>query len=94
MSKIKLKPCPFCGGKAVVGWQVMHGDKIWHVECQSVECSTSECYRKTRREAIAAWNTRPIEAALEKQVDDLQGELAQSGEVSRVMGALSLGGDA
>lgn len=57
----KLKPCPFCGGEAVLenaeqyttckGWNSVYG-----VECQN--CSVQTRGFLTRQEAINSWNTR------------------------------------
>ncbi|MEA2037283.1 MAG: Lar family restriction alleviation protein [Nanoarchaeota archaeon] len=55
---MKLKPCPFCGGKA----EVMEKTDDDHVWCKIVSCYS--CWAKTglfdkREDAIKAWNTRP-----------------------------------
>lgn len=52
----KLKPCPFCGGKAEAS-EVRAGD----FNCSVVTCS--ECWAQSphqvwRQDAIAAWNRR------------------------------------
>lgn len=52
MNNEKLKPCPFCGGEAVVhtlGTGYM-------VEC--LECAVSTVCENTKAEAVAAWNRR------------------------------------
>lgn len=52
MNNEKLKPCPFCGGEAVVhtlGTGYM-------VEC--LECAVRTVCENTKAEAIAAWNGR------------------------------------
>lgn len=60
----KLKPCPFCGGKAHSYW---HELTAWHhpdnskqgvVKC--VKCGLI-INRETLREAITAWNCRTID---------------------------------
>jgi len=50
----KLKPCPFCGGKAT-RWRWKYGGE-WTIEC-------SMCQARTRKHigedvAIASWNQR------------------------------------
>lgn len=49
----KLKPCPFCGGRAMLSgcenWQ-------WTVICN--ECDSLIGYNETEQEAIDAWNWR------------------------------------
>ena len=53
MSK-KLKPCPFCGGKAEI---LNYSEDEWLVHC--VICDGMvERWRKTEKEAIEQWNRR------------------------------------
>ena len=60
-----LKPCPFCGSKAEV-WQ-NDGSTVWNVRCGSTrrcqDFPVPAMERDTREEAIAAWNTRALDAA-------------------------------
>ena len=53
----ELKPCPFCGGEAMV-----HSDfreRLWTVSCKSrLECYAIEDYYPSQEEAISAWNKR------------------------------------
>jgi len=67
---MELKPCPFCGGKAIMVttggmafMSVKHKDPDTHV----VTCNNSECLvrprllnkgYKTSADAVAAWNRR------------------------------------
>ena len=46
-----LKPCPFCGGKAVLSSWGMH--RTWCVECKA---KTEDFL--LQRDAIEAWNRR------------------------------------
>ena len=48
----KLKPCPFCGGEAMIISEINYH----HVRC--VKCFTITDWYKTKEEAIEAWNTR------------------------------------
>lgn len=50
---VKLKPCPFCGGHAIIDGC---DDGQWIVICK--ECATSIGYNETKQEAIDAWNWR------------------------------------
>jgi len=57
MDEIKLKPCPFCGGTAILRC----GGVYYDVECES----QNDCLVRpitdgfsTAREAIEAWNRR------------------------------------
>ncbi len=47
----KLKPCPFCGGKAEI-----EGERIFWVSCQEC-CAESNSFIELE-EAIEAWNRR------------------------------------
>ena len=49
----KLKPCPFCGGKAIVSGC---DDTLWSVICK--KCAASIDYNETKQEAIEEWNRR------------------------------------
>lgn len=50
---IKLKPCPFCGGEAMISG--CDGGE-WIVICNV--CDASIGYKGTEREAIEEWNCR------------------------------------
>lgn len=51
----ELKPCPFCGGKAMLIW-LPYSRKIF-VKCAEQCCKQNTIY-KSREEAIEAWNRR------------------------------------
>ena len=57
-NKIELKPCPFCGGEAMV---IDTGDYFpvitYRVICKA-SCIMQGGLYKTKQEAIEAWNTR------------------------------------
>jgi len=57
-----LKPCPFCGGPAMM--REGHRDH-WKVECVRPACSASSggWHPAAKAEAIDAWNTRPNQSA-------------------------------
>ena len=48
-----LKPCPFCGGHAIVDGC---DETLWIVICK--KCDASIGYKETEQEAIEAWNSR------------------------------------
>ena len=61
----KLKPCPFCGGKARLeaidfddDYPTNLSEAIWWVMCTKCGAHTDEYSTPTEAEAIAAWNTR------------------------------------
>ena len=49
----ELKPCPFCGGKAIIDGC---DDTLWIVICK--KCNASIGYKYTKEEAIEEWNWR------------------------------------
>ena len=52
MTEPKLKPCPFCGGKAIP-----YIDCGYHIaECE--DCEAMSCEHETAEETIEAWNKR------------------------------------
>lgn len=60
MSEIKLKPCPFCGSEAEVGYAINDYNR-WGVQCKSCGCVVEVGfgeYDDTLEEAAKAWNRR------------------------------------
>lgn len=61
----RLKPCPFCGGKAKVQEYkfprlTTEDMTIYYVYCTSKDCKTLMSPFDTKDDAIKAWNTRVI----------------------------------
>jgi len=57
---MELKPCPFCGGKAKVGYAISDYNR-WGVECQTCGASVEVGYGNypdTEEAAIKKWNGR------------------------------------
>ena len=57
----ELKPCPFCGGGAVVvQTRYRHGEEYFFVKCNNKDCPViPETYENTEmKDAIEAWNGR------------------------------------
>ena len=57
-SKLELKSCPFCGGKA-----------FWDSEFSGVycHCGAEITFCESDKEAAEKWNSRPIEEALKEE---------------------------
>ena len=55
----ELKPCPFCGGEALVSEFIGHGFRSYPVGCK--ERKTLMKYVDSKEAAIQAWNTRAYE---------------------------------
>ena len=55
----KLKPCPFCGGKAYVRTHIYYGgfSHTYCVQCHICGAQGSQFY-DTEKDAIEAWNRR------------------------------------
>lgn len=62
MNVTELKPCPFCGGKAVVSERYIPGianRKHYWVECiEKTRCCEQHNEYRTKVKAIEAWNRR------------------------------------
>lgn len=59
MDNTKLKPCPFCGGKAEFDNIGDHGEDFFMVCCD--DCGASACFgdaSETETGAAQAWNRR------------------------------------
>ena len=57
----KLKPCPFCGGKAEVSYQddVFFRRRLYSVKCgEYSDCMGSMGWCNTEEEAVELWNRR------------------------------------
>ena len=60
-----LKRCPFCRGEARVKKIKLGKQRLFRVICP--ECLTATHLREEEKNAVAEWNTRPIEEELEKE---------------------------
>lgn len=69
----ELKPCPFCGGKAISAAQMQGSPAI--AVCITLGCA-AEIPARTEAEAITAWNTRASEA----RIAQLEGHLSYYAE--------------
>lgn len=59
----ELKPCPFCGSKAILGKVVTGRNRsgyAYYVRCGNLHCPVyvHTCNRDTEDEAVEIWNRR------------------------------------
>lgn len=50
-----LKPCPFCGGEAMIIHSILDA---CFITCENNDCMAGQKVYSTKAEAIAAWNAR------------------------------------
>ena len=74
MTETNLKPCPFCGGEA----KCIEFYGLYHVICCNCHIAGKDC--PTRESAVSAWNTRQIEDALQKELDESREDNADNME--------------
>jgi Lar family restriction alleviation protein len=70
-----LLPCPFCGGPGAAEHGGPHEPTEWCGYCD--DCGYSLEFRRTKQEAVAAWNARPL-ATHKAQQDDAPADPAKS----------------
>lgn len=61
----ELKPCPFCGSEAVTDYQLLALPKY-------TMCSFEHCELHDVAILIREWNSRPLEAALQARIEELE----------------------
>ena len=80
---IKLLPCPFCGGTAILS-----GLMEYSVECRDCHCQT---IRTSSANAIALWNARRIITAnaenMEGVIENGYSKLSKAGNEDKSGGA-------
>lgn len=55
----ELKPCPFCGRKAILAkYQEIDGEHAYQVYCPDAVIQIHTKWFHTEKEAIEAWNRR------------------------------------
>lgn len=64
----RLKPCPFCGGKATVEVDTIgKGAFLYSVVCDELDCVAQRKYYMSREQAVKDWNTRkPMDRIVEQ----------------------------
>ena len=70
----ELRPCLFCGEDDDITANLRDG--WFYVSCNKCGALTHMFYRR-KSEAIKAWNTRPIEDALNARIAELEAEIDQ-----------------
>lgn len=73
-----LKRCPFCGEEARVEKLNLGKEGLFRVICP--ECLTATHLREEEKNAVAEWNARPIEDALQKELDEAHEDNADNME--------------
>ena len=58
MDEIKLKPCPFCGGKGVEILEDENKYLYYRYMAQCQKCGANAKLGRTKEEARKAWNRR------------------------------------
>lgn len=76
MSNKQLKPCDDCKEDSFL--HLTTGDNRWNLDkwyAICLKCGNSTKWFNTEAEAIAAWNTRPIEDELRARIKELEEQL-------------------
>jgi Lar family restriction alleviation protein len=66
----ELKPCPFCGSKNVVVYELKGQKTLW-IECKGCWASSNALDSSKKAQAIKLWNTR-TDTALREALEPLQ----------------------
>lgn len=53
--KMKIKTCPFCGGKTIIYKDDWYGQKLYTIECTDCDAKIT---RNKKKQAEEAWNKR------------------------------------
>jgi len=88
MSENKLRPCPFCGGKAITATFLDYDDLDYMAfevnDSESIDgevtCENERCINGWYL-SPKDWNTRPIEDALESRLAELEAEVTKGHEL-------------
>ena len=86
----ELKPCPFCGASVTLennqSFKNPNSDTLYWIECSKCMAFDFESYTSANL-CISAWNNRPIEDALRKEIAQLQ---ADNRSLVKQMNAMAL----
>ncbi len=72
-----LKPCPFCDNGSHKPKNSSEVKTVVKNMSYCPWCGTKSAWYGTKKEAIDAWNTRPIESALQKRIAELETGIAE-----------------
>jgi len=74
-----VEKCPRCNGVSVQPYQILSdilkSRKMWKIDCS--ECALS-MIMDDRQSLIKAWNSRPVENALQAHIKELDGLVQQA----------------
>lgn len=74
---IELKACPLCGNKANLPKWFATNPEGFGIECSNMNCCEGIYGYDTEKEAIEAWQFRPLEDALTACITELESRLAR-----------------
>lgn len=74
MTKLKIKPCPFCGSEVTLeNINPKEADEeMYMFECTNVDCASATCfgdYSTDRTSAIKKWNKRATKYTTNTKID-------------------------
>ena len=70
----ELKPCPFCGNELPVHYIAMQNRYVQLISCPFCNATVSCNKFLSDKDALATWNTRPIEDELHARIAELEAE--------------------
>jgi len=68
----ELRPCPFCGGELPVHYTVMKNQYVQLISCPDCNATVVSTKFRSDRDALAIWQNRPIEDALNARIAELE----------------------
>jgi Lar family restriction alleviation protein len=68
----ELKPCPFCGNELPVHYIAMQNRYVQLISCPFCNATVSCNKFLSDKDALATWNNRPIEDALNARIAELE----------------------
>jgi Lar family restriction alleviation protein len=71
----ELKNCPFCGSESLVKQSISNGNGGFYRWVHCEDCNANGSWISDNISEIEGWNSRPIEDALQRRIDDLESKL-------------------